>query len=104
MIHTILDNYGTHKHPKVMAWLDRHPRWIFHYTPTSASWLNAVEGFFSALTRKRLKRGAFRSIVDLQAAINRYIEEHNNDPKPFVWTKSADRILEKLSRLPVPSE
>ena len=104
VIHTILDNYGTHKHPKVIAWLDRHPRWIFHYTPTSASWLNAVEGFFSALTRKRLKRGVFRSIVDLQAAINRYIEEHNNDPKPFVWTQSADRILQKLDRLPVPSE
>ncbi len=104
VIHTILDNYGTHKHPKVMAWLDRHPRWVFHYTPISASWLNAVESFFSALTRKRLKRGAFRSIVDLQAAINRYIEEHNNDPKPFVWTQSADRILEKLGRLPVSSE
>ncbi len=104
VIHTILDNYGTHKHLKVMAWLDRHPRWIFHYTPASASWLNAVEGFFSALTRKRLKRGAFRSIVDLQAAINRYIEKHNNDPKPFVWTPSAGRILEKLGRLPVPSE
>jgi len=104
VIHTILDNYGTHKHPKVIAWLHRHPRWIFHYTPTSASWLNAVEGFFSALTRKRLKRGVFRSVVDLQAAINRYIEEHNNDPKPFVWTQSANRILEKLDRLPVPSE
>ena len=103
-IHAILDNYATHKHPKVMAWLDRHPRWVFHYTPTSASWLNAVEGFFSALTRKRLKRGTFHSIVDLQAAINRYIEEHNNDPKPFVWTQSADRVLEKLARLPVPSE
>ncbi len=104
VIHTILDNYGTHKHPKVIAWLDRHPRWIFHYTPTSASWLNAVEGFFSTLTRKRLKRGVFRSVVDLQAAINRYIEEHNNDPKPFVWTQSANRILEKLDRLPVLSE
>ena len=104
VIHTILDNYGTHKHPKVIAWLGRHPRWVFHYTPTSASWLNAVEGFFSALTRKRLKRGVFRSIVDLQAAINRYIDEHNNDPKPFVWTQSANRILEKLDRLPVPSE
>ena len=102
-IHAILDNYATHKHPKVMAWLDRHPRWVFHYTPTSASWLNAVEGFFSVLTRKRLKRGTFRSILDLQAAINRYIEDHNHDPKPFVWTQSPDRILEKLDRLPVPS-
>ena len=78
----------------------RHPRWVFHFTPTSASWLNAVEGF---LTRRRLKRGTFHSIVDLQAAINRYIDEHNNDPKPFVWTKSADTILAKLHRLPVPS-
>ncbi len=76
---------------------------MFHFTPTSASWLNAVEGFFSVLTRRRLKRGTFHSIVDLQAAINRYIDEHNNDPKPFVWTKSADTILAKLHRLPVPS-
>ncbi|MCH9000837.1 MAG: IS630 family transposase, partial [Proteobacteria bacterium] len=73
-------------------------------TPTSASWINAVEGFFSALTRRRLKRGVFRSIVDLQAAINRYIQEHNDDPKPFQWTKSADNILAKIERIPVPSE
>ncbi len=72
LIHVILDNYGTHKHLKVRAWLARHPRWIFHFTPTSASWMNAVEGFFSALTRRRLKRGNFSGIVDLQAAINRY--------------------------------
>jgi transposase len=103
VIHAILDNYGTHKHPKVRAWLTRHPRWVFHFTPTSASWLNAVEGFFSVLTRRRIRRGAFRSVVDLQAAINRYIREHNEDPKPFVWTKPADAILEKLSRLPAPS-
>ena len=86
VIHVILDNYGSHKHPKVLRWLARHPRWIFHFTPTSGSWLNAVETFFSALTRRRLKRGSFRSIVDLQAAINRYIAEHNHDPKPFTWT------------------
>ena len=103
VIHVILDNYAAHKHPKVRAWLARHPRWVFHFTPTSASWLNAVEGFFSVLTRRRPKRGTFHSIVDLQAAINRYIDEHNNDPKPFVWTKSADTILAKLHRLPVPS-
>ena len=71
IIHAILDNYAAHKQPKVRAWLARHPRWVFHFTPTSASWLNAVEGFFSALTRRRLKRGVFHSIVDLQAAINR---------------------------------
>jgi len=80
VIHVILDNYGTHKHPKTRAWLARRPRWTFHFTPTSASWLNAVEGFFSILTRRRIRRGVFRSVVDLQAAINRYINEHNDDP------------------------
>jgi transposase len=99
LIHAILDNYGTHKHPKVLAWLERHPRWTFHFTPTSASWLNAVEGFFSALTRRRLRRGVFRSIVELQEAINRYIAEHNDDPAPFVWIKTADQITTKLNRL-----
>src|ERR687897_772023 len=87
VIHVILDNYGSHKHPKVRAWLARHPPWTFHFTPTSGSWLNAVETFFSTLTRRRLKRGSFHSIVDLQAAINRYISAHNDDPKPFIWTK-----------------
>ena len=86
LIHVILDNYATHKHPKVRAWLARHERWTFHYTPTSASWLNAVEGFFAKLTRRRLQRGVFHSLVDLQAAINRYLAEHNQRPKPFVWT------------------
>ena len=70
------------KHPKVLKWLARHPRWVFHFTPTAGSWLNAVETFFSALTRRRIRRGSFHSIVDLQAAINRYIAEHNADPKP----------------------
>jgi transposase len=104
LIHAIADNYAAHKHPKVRAWLARHPRWVFHFTPTSASWLNAVETFFSALTRRRLKRGVFRSIVDLQAAVNRYIAEHNDDPKPFVWTKTAEAILAKTARIPAPSE
>jgi transposase len=104
VIHAIADNYATHKHPKVRAWLARHPRWVFHFTPTSASWLNAVESFFSVLTRRRLKRGVFHSIADLQAAINRYIREHNNDPKPFVWTKPANTILATINRIPVPSE
>ena len=104
MIHAIVDNYGTHRHPKVRAWLARHPRWVFHFTPKSGSWINAVEGFFSALTRRRLKRGVFHSIVDLQAAINRYIHEHNENPKPFVWTKPAETILAKIQRIPVPSE
>ena len=99
VIHAILDNYGSHKHPKVKAWLARHPRWTFHYTPKSGSWLNAVETFFSALTRRRIRRGSFHSIVDLQAAINRYITAHNDHPKPFIWTKPANQTLAKLNRL-----
>ena len=99
LIHAIMDNYGTHKHPKVMAWLRRHPRWTFHFTPTSGSWLNAVETFFSALTRRRLRRGVFGSIVELQAAIHRYIAEHNDAPAPFTWTKTADQIAAKLNPL-----
>jgi transposase len=102
-VHAILDNYATHKHPKVRAWLERHPRWVFHFTPTSGSWLNAVENFFSVLTRRRIRRGVFKSIVDLQAAINRYLKEHNQSPKPFVWTKPAKDIIAKVGRVPVPS-
>jgi transposase len=98
LIHAILDNYAVHKHPKVRAWLARHPRWTFHFTPTSCSWANAVEGFFATLTRRRLQRGVFRSLVDLQAAINRYLGEHNRQPKPFVWTADPDRIIEKVNR------
>ena len=97
-IHAIADNYAAHKHPKVKAWLARHPRWTFHFTPTSASWLNAVEGFFATLTRRRLQRGVFGSIVELQAAINRYIAEHNLDPKPFVWTADPNRIVAAVKR------
>jgi transposase len=97
VVHVILDNYATHKHPKVLAWLARHPRWTFHFTPTSGSWLNAVETFFSALTRRRLKRGVFRSIVDLQAAIHRYLADHNQNPRPFTWTRHADQILAQLT-------
>jgi transposase len=97
-IHAIIDNYATHKHPKVRAWLARHSRWTFHFTPTSASWLNAVEGFFAKLTRRRLKRGVFRSVVDLQAAINRFVEETNAQPKPFVWTADPNRVLAAVNR------
>jgi transposase len=104
VVHAILDNYATHKHPKVRAWLADHPRWVFHFTPTSASWLNAVEGFFSILSRRRLERGVFRAVSQLQDAITRYIREHNKSPKPFVWTTTAEAILAKLQRLPVPSE
>ena len=98
IIHVVLDNYATHKHSKVRAWLARHPRFVFHFTPTSASWLNAVEGFFAKLTRRRLKRGVFRSIVDLQAAINRFLKETNDHPKPFVWTADPDKIIAAVRR------
>src|SRR4249919_2584278 len=97
-VHVVLDNYATHKHPKVTAWLQRHRRFTFHFTPTSCSWANAVEGLFAKLTRHRLKRGVFTSIVELQAAINRFIAETNDTPKPFVWTKSADAILAAVNR------
>ncbi|MEM9764491.1 MAG: IS630 family transposase [Pseudomonadota bacterium] len=97
-IHAILDNYATHKHPAVRAWLARHPRWTFHFTPTSCSWLNAVETYFSRLTRKRLQRGVFHSVVDLQAAINRFVEEANQNPKPFVWTADPNRVLAAVKR------
>ena len=98
VIHAIVDNYATHKHPKVRQWLARHPRWTFHFTPTSASWLNAVEGFFAKLTRQRLKRGVFRSVIDLQVAINRFVAETNLNPKPFVWTADPKRVLAAVKR------
>src|SRR5215210_2306370 len=97
-MHVILDNYAAHKHPKVIAWLARHPRFTFHFTPTSCSWLNAVETFFATLTKRRLKRGVFRSVVDLQAAINRYLDEANHDPKPFLWTANPDKIIAAVKR------
>ena len=98
LVHVILDNYATHKHPKVREWLTRHPRFTFHFTPTSCSWANAVEGFFAKLTRRRLKRGVFKSIVDLQTAVNRNITEANTQSKPFVWTKHPDTILAAVKR------
>jgi transposase len=104
IIHAIADNYATHKHPKVRDWLADHPRWVFHFTPTSASWLNAVEGFFSTITRRRIRRGTFKSVADLQDAITRYIRDHNKSSTPFVWTKPAEIILAKINRIPVPSE
>jgi transposase len=97
-VHVILDNYAAHKHPKVRAWLDRHERFTFHFTPTSCSWLNAVEGFFAKLSRRRLKRGVFRSVVDLQAAINRFLAETNQMPKPFTWTADPDKIIAAVKR------
>ena len=97
-IHLIADNYATHKHPEVQDWLERHPRFIMHFTPTSASWLNMVERFFRDLTQNRLRRGVFRSVRDLMVAIDDYLEHHNQDPKPYIWTKSASDILEKVTR------
>jgi len=98
-IHVILDNYAAHKKDKVRAWLARHPRWTFHFTPTSCSWLNAVEGFFAKLTRRRLQHGVFHSLVDLQAAINRFVAEHNaDDPKPFVWNADPNAIIAARNR------
>ena len=97
-VHVILDNYAAHKHAKVRAWLDRHPRFTFHFTPTSCSWLNAVEGFFAKLAKRRLKRGVFHSVVDLQAAINRFVAEHNDNPKPFTWTADPNKIIAAVKR------
>jgi len=98
VIHAVLDNYAAHKHAKVRAWLARHPRWVFHFTPTSCSWLNAVEGFFAKLTRRRLKHGVFRSVTSLQAAINRFIAEHNQEARPFIWKKDPDAIIAAVKR------
>jgi len=98
-VHAILDNVSSHRTPEVRRWLERHPRWTFHFVPTSSSWLNAVEGFFAKLTRRRLKHGVFRSVVDLQAAINRFIAEHNEiEAKPFVWRADPDAIIAARSR------
>ncbi len=104
VVHAILDNYATHKHPKVVKWLADHPRWTFHFTPTSASWLNAVEGFFSTITRRKIRRGVFKSVADLEDAISRYIKAHNKASKPFQWTATAPAIFEKLAQIPEPPE
>lgn len=97
-IHLIADNYATHKHPKVQEWLESHPRFKVHFTPTSASWLNMVERFFRDLTQNRLRRGVFRSVGELIAAIEEYLAHHNEAPKPFIWKKTSRDILEKVTR------
>jgi len=97
-VHLILDNYATHKHSNVQAWLTKHPRFQLHFTPTSSSWLNLVERWFRELTAKALRRGVFHCVPDLIAAIETYLDAHNNDPKPFVWTATADDILAKVAR------
>lgn len=97
-LHLIVDNYGTHKHPAVVGWLDDHPRFHLHFTPTSCSWLNMVERFFAEITRKRIRRGVFKSVTDLQVAIYHYLAEHNEHPTPFRWTATTKKILEKVER------
>ena len=97
-LHVIMDNYGTHKHPRVQSWLNRHSRFIPHFIPTSSSWLNLVERWFGELTGKRLRRGVFVSVNDLKGAIEEFLEAWNTEPKPFVWTATVDSIVEKLSR------
>jgi transposase len=97
-LHLICDNYATHKHPKVKEWLEKHPRFHMHFTPTSASWLNMVERFFRSLSTDRLERGVFKSVPELIAAIDEYIIAHNENPKPFVWTAKANDILQKVIR------
>ena len=97
-IHIICDNYATHKHPKVKSWLKYHKRFHVHFTPTSASWLNMVERFFRDLSEQQLRRGVFRSVSELEEAVMAYIEKHNEAPAPFIWTKSANDILEKVKR------
>ncbi len=97
-LHLIADNYATHKHPAVQDWLAKHPRFNMHFTPTSASWLNMVERFFRDITTKRLRRGVFTSVPELVQAIDGYIAHHNTKPKPFIWTKSARDILQKVIR------
>jgi transposase len=97
-LHLIVDNYATHKHPKVKRWLEKRPRFHIHFTPTSASWLNAVERFFRDLTERRLRRGVFKNLEQLHDAITAYIEGHNENPRPFIWTAKASDILEKVKR------
>ncbi len=95
-VHRILDNYGTHKTAQIQNWLRRRPRYHLHFTPTSASWLNQVERWFAEITRRRIRRGTFRSTQALEAAIREYLQVYNEDPQPFIWTKSADDILKSL--------
>ena len=97
-LHLIVDNYATHKHPKVKAWLKRHPRFHLHFTPTSASWINLVERFFGLITEDAIRRGVFHSVAELETAIEAYLDQHNADAKPFIWTAPAADILEKVAR------
>lgn len=97
-LHLIVDNYGTHKHPRVKSWIRRHPRFHLHFIPTSSSWLNMVERWFREITDKRIRRGIFRSVPELIAAIEEYLNNHNQNPKVFIWTASVDRIMTKIAK------
>lgn len=98
-LHLVLDNYGTHKHEKVQAWLAAHPRFHFHFTPTSCSWANLVERWFAAITTQRLRRGSFRSVAELERAIYEYIEHYNTAPRPYIWTATLAQIVRKINRV-----
>ena len=97
-LHVIVDNYATHKHPRVKSWLRRHPRFHLHFIPTSSSWLNLVERWFRDITDKRIRRGSFGSVPELIAAIEEYLDNHNQNPRIFTWTASAERILAKIAK------
>ena len=97
-LHLIVDNYGSHRTVKVKKWLSAHPRFHLHFTPTSASWMNMVERFFSELTTKRIRRGIFRTVAELEEAIANYLAAHNDNPRIFVWAKDADTILSKVKK------
>jgi transposase len=97
-LHLVMDNYGTHGHADVKAWLAKHPRFVIHYVPTSCSWLNLIERWFAELTNKRIRRGSFFSVADLIAAINEFLSSWNENPKPFVWTATVNSIMAKLTR------
>ena len=97
-LHLVVDNYGTHKHPVIKEWLERHPRFHLHFTPTSSSWLNLIERWFGQITDKAIRRGAFGSVPELIAEINTYIDRHNVEPKPFMWTASVESIMEKITK------
>lgn len=98
-IHVVMDNYGTHKHPVVKQWFARHPEYVPHFTPTSSSWLDQVERFFAQITERRIRRGVFKSVEELEKAIEDYLATHNTNPRPFVWTKDADLILRKVQKV-----
>ncbi len=99
MLHLIVDNYATHKHAHVKAWLKKHPRFHIHFTPNSSSWLNLIERWFAELSHNRLKREVFNSVKQLVSAIEEYVEYHNQNPKGYQWNKSAEQILEKVKRV-----